>query len=154
MDLIAVELAEECDDAMARMREFGVGPSWPLKDGGPTLTVPAKFGLGLNDYYFDENGDSSAFGFFSVGGTVTLPLTSVSSRFGSWSIKGGVEVLMLGEGTEAVNINSDGETQRDRVRRLFRDRVHLLEARGCSCRSFRLRYNACRHGCGGTLVPL
>ena len=73
--------------------ELGVGPSWPLGDGVATLTVPVKMGLSLSDYYerLDENGvlTDDGFGFFDIGGLVTVPLTDVASNFGSWNFHAG-----------------------------------------------------------------
>jgi hypothetical protein len=83
--------------------ELGAGPSWPLTEdeGAPTLTVPVRLGFGLKEYYNDE-----AFGFFSVGGTVAYPVNDMVS------VKGGVEILALGDGAEASNFNEDGETSK------------------------------------------
>ena len=65
------------------------------------MAVPVKVGLSLNDYYEGISGDET-FGFLTVGGVVTVPMTSAPSRFGSWNIHGGVEFLMLGDRNEAV----------------------------------------------------
>lgn len=99
--MIAFEFAE---DDPGTYLELGVGPSWPLGDteGGATLTVPVKLGFGLKNYY----DDGAAFGYFSVGGTVAYPVNDVVS------VKGGVEVLSLGEGAEASNVNADFETSK------------------------------------------
>jgi hypothetical protein len=87
--------------------ELGVGPSWPLGDGVATLAVPVKLGLSLGDYYerIDENGTltDSGFGFFDIGGLVTFPLTGIASSFGSWNIHAGVDLLMFGDTTKALN---------------------------------------------------
>ena len=37
------------------------------------------------------------FGFFSVAGMVTVPLSSMPTRVGSWNIHGGVEYVRLGD---------------------------------------------------------
>jgi hypothetical protein len=87
--------------------ELGVGPSWPLGDGVATLAVPVKLGLSLGDYYerIDENGTltDAGFGFFDIGGLVTFPLTGVASSFGSWNFHAGVDLLMFGDTTKALN---------------------------------------------------
>jgi hypothetical protein len=100
--LIAFEFAD-CDGCpKGTYGELGIGPSFPLtaEEGGPTLAVPVKIGLDLNDYY----GGDETFGFFSVGGTVTVPLQQ------GWSVKGGAEFLAFGDTLEAVNIDDEGET--------------------------------------------
>jgi hypothetical protein len=79
--------------------EIGIGPGYAASR--MSVTVPLKVGLSLNDYYEGLTGDET-FGFFSVGGVVTVPFTSMPTRFGSWNIHGGVEFLMLGDRNEAV----------------------------------------------------
>jgi hypothetical protein len=102
--LIAYEFID-CDGCdKGTYAEIGIGPSWPLSEaeGAATLTVPVKIGLGLNDYY----DDGASFGFFSVGGTVAKAINEMVS------VKGGAEVLMLGEGAEGFNVNDQGETSK------------------------------------------
>jgi hypothetical protein len=82
--------------------ELGVGPAFPLGGGKATLTVPVKVGLSLKDYY-ELGGTDNKFGFFDIGGLITLPLSGVASRFGSWNIHGGVDVLVFGDTTKAIN---------------------------------------------------
>jgi hypothetical protein len=79
--------------------EIGIGPGYAASR--MSVTVPLKVGLSLNDYYEGLTGDET-FGFFSVGGVVTVPFTSMPTTFGSWNIHGGVEFLMLGDRNEAV----------------------------------------------------
>jgi hypothetical protein len=87
--------------------ELGVGPSWPLGDGIATLAVPVKLGLSLGDYYerLDDAGEvtDSGFGFFDIGGLVTFPLSGIPSSFGSWNFHAGVDLLMFGDTTKALN---------------------------------------------------
>jgi len=79
--------------------ELGIGPGYAGSKAN--LTFPVKAGLSLGDYYEGPTGDE-AFGFFSVGGLVTVPFSSMPTRVGSWNIHGGVEFLMLGDRNEAV----------------------------------------------------
>jgi hypothetical protein len=79
--------------------ELGIAPGHARSR--VSLTVPVKVGLSLSDYYEGLTGDET-FGFFSIAGVVTVPLTSAPTRFGSWNIHGGVEFLMLGDRNEAV----------------------------------------------------
>lgn len=86
--------------------ELGVGPAFPIAGGKASLTVPVKLGMSLKDYY--ELGDTdNKFGFFDIGGLITVPLSGVGARFGSWNIHGGADVLVFGDTTKAVN-NGDG----------------------------------------------
>jgi hypothetical protein len=95
--------------------EFGVGPSWPL--GRATFAVPVKIGLSASNYYECPSGatvctpgEDSTFGYFDIGGLVTVPLSGAESRFGSWNFHFGGDYLALGDTNEAFNTNSDGET--------------------------------------------
>jgi hypothetical protein len=99
--------------------ELGVGPSWPLVAGGPTLAIPVKLGLSLKDYYEDATGNDSKFGFFDVGGLITLPLKGIPSRFGAWNIHGGLDFLFLGDTPKLFNVNKDGEQKDKKVVGLF-----------------------------------
>jgi hypothetical protein len=90
--------------------ELGVGPSWPL---GPkaTLTVPVKLGFSLSDYYESPNdGNDNNFGFIDIGGLVTVPISRVSSRYGSWNVHFGIDYFHLGETTHSFNKDVDGDT--------------------------------------------
>jgi hypothetical protein len=79
--------------------EVGVGPGY--SKSRVSVTVPVKVGLSLGDYYEGVDGDDT-FGFLSVSGVVTVPLSRSPTRFGSWNVHGGVEFLMLGGRNEAV----------------------------------------------------
>lgn len=102
--------------------ELGAAPSWAFAAGKATLGVPVKLGLSLGNYY--EGADphhetpepeDSAFGFFSVGGLVTVPLTGIPSRFGSWNIHAGADLLTLGHHPELLNVGPDGTTSKSTV---------------------------------------
>jgi hypothetical protein len=82
--------------------ELGVGPSWPLGGGAATFAVPVKLGLSLGDYYEGAEGDEK-FGFFDIGGLITIPLSGVDSSFGSWNLHGSADVLVFGDTTKAFN---------------------------------------------------
>ena len=74
--------------------ELGASPGLPL--AGFTVNVPLRAGFSLGDYYEGVAGDER-FGFFSVAGIVTVPLSSMPTRVGSWNIHGGVEFVRLGD---------------------------------------------------------
>jgi hypothetical protein len=104
--------------------EFGVGPSWPL--GRATFAVPVKIGLSASNYYecppgatVCTPGEDSKFGYFDIGGLVTVPITGAESRFGSWNFHFGGDYLALGDTNEAFNMNRDGETSSNKVVGLF-----------------------------------
>jgi hypothetical protein len=120
--LIAFELDDEGQADLGSNKgtylELGVAPSWPLVADGPTLAIPVKLGLSLKDYYEGPDGDNT-FGFFDVGGLITVPLKGVPSRFGAWNIHGGLNFLFLGDGAAQFNVNQDGEQKDNKVIGLF-----------------------------------
>ena len=64
--------------------------------------MPVKLGLSLNNYY-ELNGEDHSFGFFDIGGLVTLPISVIPSSFGLWNIHGGVDFLTFGDTTKEFN---------------------------------------------------
>jgi hypothetical protein len=102
--ILAFELDGQADAGANKgtYLELGVGPSWPLAGGKATIAVPVKLGMSLNDYYEGIDGDTT-FGYLDVGGLLTLPLGSPTSRFGAWNLHGGVDVYAFGDTTKAFN---------------------------------------------------
>jgi hypothetical protein len=99
--LIAFELGTKPAEGQAdggleagRYVELGVAPG--VSGGRASFTLPVKLGLSVGDYY-ELNGTDHKFGFFSVGGLVTVPMGS------QFNLHGGVEFQALGETTEALN---------------------------------------------------
>jgi hypothetical protein len=91
--------------------ELGVGPSFALGGSSATVAVPAKLGMSLGDYYESPvNGEDEKFGYLSVGGLVTWPLSGVASRFGSWNVHAGADLLFLGDTPEQFN-TSPGDAE-------------------------------------------
>jgi hypothetical protein len=84
--------------------ELGVAPGWAASKAG--LAFPIKVGLSGGNYYEGPDGDDT-FGYFSIAATATVPLTGVSSKFGSWNIHGGVEFQKLGDTLTAFNLDED-----------------------------------------------
>jgi hypothetical protein len=105
--LLAIEM-DDCEGCpKGTYLELGVAPSFPLTDqeGGPTLGVPVKLAFDVDEYYgIDESG----FGFFSAGGVVTYPMGALGG--GSWSIRGGLDLLFLSDVLESYNAKEDGDT--------------------------------------------
>jgi len=94
--LVAFELEGQADGGAVEGRylELGAAPSLGL--AGITVAVPVRVGLSLDGYYEGLRGDER-FGFFSVGGSVTVPISSERSRFGRWSVHGGADYVRLGD---------------------------------------------------------
>ena len=99
--LIAFELGTKPGEGQAdggpeagRYVELGVAPGF--SGARASFTLPVKLGLSVGDYY-ELDGTDHKFGFFSVGGLVTVPMGS------QFNLHGGVEFQALGETTEALN---------------------------------------------------
>jgi hypothetical protein len=101
--LVAFELDGQADAGTAEgtYLELGVAPGWSAS--AVSLAFPVKVGLSLSDYY-ELNGVDERFGYFSVGGIVTVPITGIPATFGAWNVHGGVEYQSLGEATKALNL--------------------------------------------------
>lgn len=90
--------------------ELGIAPgyAWPKF----SVAVPVKVGISLADYYEDPiTREDSNFGFGSVAGIVTYPLTAKPTKFGSWNVHGGVEYQKLGSAAKSFlgEANDDGD---------------------------------------------
>ena len=94
--LVAIELEGQLDGGRSKGRYLEVGAR-PTFGQGVTLAVPVKVGLSLGDYYEGLRGDER-FGFFSVGGVATVPLSSG----GRWNVHGGAEYIRLGDRNQLV----------------------------------------------------
>jgi hypothetical protein len=79
--------------------EIGVAPGYAASRA--SIAFPIKVGFSLSDYY-ELAGEDNKFGFFSIGGLVTVPLGGTTS-FGAWNVHGGVEYQALGTTTEFFN---------------------------------------------------
>jgi hypothetical protein len=97
--------------------ELGVAPGYSGSRAG--IAVPIKVGLSVGDYYelcTDKCGTSAPvyednkFGYFSIAGVVTIPFTSMPTKFGTWNLHGGVEFQKLGDTTLAFNGDEDTKT--------------------------------------------
>jgi hypothetical protein len=79
--------------------ELGIAPGYAAPR--VSLAVPVKVGVSLGNYY-ELDGTDNKFGYFSVGGIVTVPL-GAASKFGSWNLHGGAEFQTLGDTTKFFN---------------------------------------------------
>jgi hypothetical protein len=116
--LVAFELSDrgQADSGSRKgtYLELGAGPSWALGKDGPMVAIPVKVGLSLKNYYESGTVDNK-FGFFDVGGLLTVPLKGVPGRFGSWNIHGGADLLVFGATTKLLNVNSAGDVKKTQV---------------------------------------
>ena len=94
--LVAFELEGQADGGAMEGRYLELGAAPGMRVAGLAVAVPVRVGLSLGGYYEGQSGDER-FGFFSVGGHVTVPLSSERSRFGRWNAHGGAEYMRLGD---------------------------------------------------------
>ena len=80
--------------------ELGVAPGYSGEKA--SVAFPVKLGFSLNDYYkFAGMAEDSKFGYFSVGGIVTVPISA------NFNIHGGGELQVYGENLKIVNRSFD-----------------------------------------------
>jgi len=80
--------------------EVGIAPSFTFMKSSkyaPTLTLPVTAGFGSSGFY------GTGFGYFSAGGTISVPLAFVPSGFGSWTANVGGTYYYLGKFTALAN---------------------------------------------------
>lgn len=102
--LAAVELKGAADgvvDGKGAYLELGVAPAFPLGVLRSTISVPTRVGLSLKNYYQGFDGDHR-FGFFDVGGLVTVPIGG-DGRYGRWNLHGGASLYVLGDTPKLTN---------------------------------------------------
>src|SRR5262245_3493105 len=84
---------------------FAPGYTFFEKSAYPlTVATPLTFGFSVKDYY-TVNGQNQTFGYFSGGPLLSIPLKFIPASFGSWSLKAGVQFLVLNSNLKAVNTN-------------------------------------------------
>lgn len=85
--------------------EVGVAPGYVVaeKSSFPlTFSFPINLGLGDANFY-----PGSAFGFASVGANCSVPLSRIPTRFGTWTVAGGITYYRLGHAPASLNVDSD-----------------------------------------------
>jgi len=73
--------------------EFGIAPGFTLLESMAypiDVTFPIAIGLGFDGYYADRRGNDELFGYVTVGGELSMPLSFIPSDFGAWSVHAGV----------------------------------------------------------------
>jgi hypothetical protein len=99
--VLAFELSGQADggDNVGVYLELGVRPTF--ETGTPvSISVPAKLGLSLKDYYEGVNG-SDTFGYFTTGVSASVALPSSTAV--SWELHGGVDLYWLGDNMKFLN---------------------------------------------------
>ncbi len=93
--------------------EIGVAPTVYTfneeSDAPIAISVPVAIGLGIDDYYFDDDGDDELLGYGSIGVAASM-LLPIPSGYGAWSLNASVTWLQLfADGLETVNHDDDNE---------------------------------------------
>lgn len=104
--LLAFEIGPAANDGLRNgtFLEIGVGPAYEIADGpaqGFEIRFPLAIGLSLSNYYETEDGANDAFGYLSLGATVSVPLGSTGAA--NWSLDLGVQALLLGGAAASFN---------------------------------------------------
>ena len=95
--LVAFEMDNQADAGAneGTYIELGVAPGYA--GSRASLAVPIKVGLSGSDYYEFGTGTDSKFGYFSLGGIVTVPMGAHAN------VHGGVEFQAFGDNLKAYN---------------------------------------------------
>lgn len=93
--------------------ELGVEPSWVVMESADypvTLSVPVTIGLSIDNYYEDpSDGDDDTFGFASVGAMFSIPLSSIPSDYGSWTLSAGPTFYWIGDNAGQLGNAAGGD---------------------------------------------
>ncbi len=89
----------DAGDEAGKYLELGVSPGWA--SDAVSLAFPLKVGMSVGDYY-EFGGDDDTFGYFSLAGVVTVPISGAPS-YGSWNFHAGVEFQAYGDSVKAYN---------------------------------------------------
>ena len=107
--LIAFELSDDgqadAGDSKGTYVELGVAPGFT--GSRASVAVPIKLGLSASDYYEFGTGEDSKFGYFSIGGLVTVPMGAHAN------IHGGLELQVFGDNVKAYNSFGDDDADPD-----------------------------------------
>jgi hypothetical protein len=108
--LLAGELTGQADAGRARgvYLQLGIAPSYTFAPESAypiTVSFPVTLGLSVSDYYEFATGDNPTFGYVQFGPVFSMPLGFIPKRFGTWTVKGALELLALGDTLKALNDN-------------------------------------------------
>jgi hypothetical protein len=108
--LLAGEFSGQADAGSTRgvYLQLGLNPSYTLaaESAYPfTVSFPVTLGLSVSNYYEFATGDSPTFGYVQFGPALSMALGFMPQSFGTWVVKGALELLVLGDTLETLNDN-------------------------------------------------
>jgi len=68
------------------------------------IGLPVRLGFSLDDYYFDADGSAAAFGFVSMGVSLSIP---IMDEFGAWYLNSSIDYLHLAADNLAILNHGD-----------------------------------------------
>ena len=108
--LLAGEFSGQADAGRTRgvYLQLGLNPGYTFAAESTTpvtLSFPVTLGLSVSNYYEFATGDNPAFGYVQFGPAISLALGFMPKSFGTWVVKGALELLVLGDTLETLNDN-------------------------------------------------
>lgn len=104
---------EQADGGTSRgsYLQLGVSPgvSWDMTEKTAIdFSFPVTVGLSASNFYEGPNGENDFLGFVSIGADASYALP-IDESWGAWSISAGVQMLLLGDATSAINSDDSSE---------------------------------------------
>jgi hypothetical protein len=108
--LVAGEVSGQADAGSSRgvYLQLGINPSYTLvpKSAYPlTISLPVTLGLSGSNYYKFGTTKNPVFGYVQFGPVFSVPLAFIPKGYGTWTVKGAVEFLFLGDTLKPLNDN-------------------------------------------------
>ena len=108
--LVAGEVDGQADAGRAHgvYLQLGLNPGYTLapKSAYPlTISLPVTLGLSGSNYYEFGTTRNPGFGYVQFGPVFSVPVAFIPKSYGTWTVKGAVEFLFLGETLKPLNDN-------------------------------------------------
>jgi hypothetical protein len=86
--------------------EIGARPAlqYMIQDNPITISFPLILGIGIDDYYGDENVET----FFTAGVIGSVPLPVDRNQYGDWRLNAGIDFTFRDDALEDLNQFDDG----------------------------------------------
>jgi hypothetical protein len=109
--LVAGEVDGQADAGRAHgvYLQLGLNPGYTLAPQSAyplTISLPVTLGLSGSNYYEFGTTQNPVFGYVQFGPVFSVPLAFIPKSYGTWTVKGAVEFLFLGETLKPLNPTS------------------------------------------------